>query len=381
MNKGIRSGCALLFATGAVWAQQYLISTVAGGGGLPITPSLAVSLRFPPPTGVAVDAVGNVYFSSANFVFKLDGSGILTKVAGTGKAGFSGDGGPATSARLNFPQGVAVDSGGNLYIADTYNDVIRKVTLASGVITTVAGIGESLGSAGDGGLATQALLDEPFGVAVDSGGSLYIADTANSEIRKVTAGGVITTVVGGSATTAQLNGPQGVAVDAGGNLYIADTGDSVVLKVANGTITVVTGDGNQGYSGDGGPAVQAEVNQPYGVAVDSGGNVYIADSANYRVRKVAAGVITTVAGNGTPSYSGDGGVATSAQLDWPGAVAVDAAGNLYIADVANCRIRKVTVASGIITTVAGAGPWGYAGDNTYYTAGRTFTQFSVGLKF
>ena len=379
MNKGIRSGCALLFATGAVWAQQYLISTVAGGGGLPITPSLAVSLRFPPPTGVAVDAVGNVYFSSANFVFKLDGSGILTKVAGTGKAGFSGDGGPATSARLNFPQGVAVDSGGNLYIADTYNDVIRKVTLASGVITTVAGTGESLGSAGDGGLATQALLDEPFGVAVDSGGSLYIADTANSEIRKVTAGGVITTVVGGSATTAQLNGPQGVAVDAGGNLYIADTGDSVVLKVANGTITVVTGDGNQGYSGDGGPAVQAEVNQPYGVAVDSGGNVYIADSANYRVRKVAAGVITTVAGNGTPSYSGDGGVATSAQLDWPGAVAVDAAGNLYIADVANCRIRKVTVASGIITTVAGAGPWGYAGDGGPATQAELYQPSDVAV--
>ena len=191
MKKGLRAGLGLLFASGALWAQQYLISTVAGGGGLPITPSSALSVTLPPPVAVAVDASGNVYFCSDNFVFKLDGSGTLTAVAGNGRAGYSGDGGPATSARLNSPQGVAVDSGGNIYIADTYSNVIRKVTVASGVITTVAGTGK-WGFTGNGGPATQALLDAPFGVAVDSGGNLYIADTYNSVIRKV-ANGTINT--------------------------------------------------------------------------------------------------------------------------------------------------------------------------------------------
>jgi sugar lactone lactonase YvrE len=390
MKKGLGAVFVPLFASGTLWAQQYLISTVAGGGGMPITPASALSVTLPPPGGVAVDASGNVYFSSGSFVFKLDTSGTLTTVAGTGKSGFSGDGGPATSARINLPQGVALDPAGNLYIADTYNDAIRKVTKATGVITTVAGIGGSFGYAGDGKAATSALLAGPSGVAVDQAGNLYIADTNNNAIREV-AGGTILTIAGnttagyagdnGPALQAELNAPQGVAVDTSGNLYIADTGNSVIRKVvlATGTITTFAGNGNQAYGGDGGAAAQAEINQPYDVAVDSAGNVYIADTSNYAVRKVTGGIITTVAGNGYPNYSGDGGPATSAQLDYPGAVAVDGAGDIYIADVANSRIRKVTAASGIITTVAGAGFWGYAGDGGPATQAELYEPSAVAV--
>jgi sugar lactone lactonase YvrE len=378
MKKGSWAVFASLLASGALWAQSYLISTVAGGGGMPITPSQALSVTLPPPVGTAVDASGNVYFSSANLVFKLDGSGILTTVAGTGKAGFSGDGGPATSARVNYPQGVAVDPAGNVYIADTFNNVIRKIAAGSGVITTVAGTPGTFGY--QDGPAAQAQLSEPYSVALDSAGNLYIADYGNAVIRKI-ANGAVSTVAGnyalgpgyagdgGSATQAQLSQPQSVAVDSGGNLYIADTGNSRIRKVANGTITTFAGNGTAGYLGDNGQATQAEINLPNGVAVDAAGNLYIADTSNYRVRKVASGTITTVAGTGVPGFTGDGGPAVSAQLDRPGAVGVDGSGNLYIADVANCRIRKV--AGGTITTVAGgagggqagAGIWGYAGDN------------------
>ncbi len=395
MKKGSWAVFVSLLASGALWAQPYLISTVAGGGGMPITPSPALSVTLPPPAGVAVDAAGNVYFSSANFVFKLDGSGILTTVAGNGKAGFSGDGGPATSARVNFPQGLAVDAAGNVYIADAYNSVIRKVTAGSGVITTVAGTPGNFGY--QDGSATGALFDRPFGVTLDSAGNLYIADYGNAVIRKV-ANATVTTVAGnyasgagysgdgGPATQAQLSQPQGVAVDSGGNLYIADRGNSRIRKVANGTITTVAGTGTAGYGGDGGLATLAAINRPYGVAVDSAGNLYIADTSNYRVRKVASGTITTVAGSGTFGFAGDGGPATSAQLGWPGDVAVDGSGNLYIADVGNCRIRKVT-AGGTITTVAGgagggeAGPgiWGYAGDGGPATQAEFYQPGAVAV--
>ena len=281
-----------------------------------------------------------------------DAAGVISTVAGSGTLGFGGDGGPATAAQLALPSGVALDGAGNLYIADWANHRIRKVD-AAGVISTVAGDG-TRGYGGDGGPAVAAQLRYPEGVAVDGSGNLYIADSSNHRIRKVDAAGVITTVAGdgtegfggdgGPAVAAQLDFPQGVALDGAGNLYIADTYNHRIRKVdAAGVISTVAGDGTEGYGGDGVPAVAALLNRPGGVAVDGSGNLYIADSGNDRIRKVdAAGVITTVAGDGTEGFGGDGGPAVAAQLDHPTGVALDDAGNLYIADYDNHRIRRLT---------------------------------------
>jgi len=310
-----------------------------------------------------------------SFIFALllgaspaQAQGIITTAAGNGQHGYSGDGGPATAASLSWPYGVAVDAAGNLYIADHDNDRIRKVTLG-GTISTAAGGG----SGGDGGPATAAWLVQPSGVAVDAAGNLYIAETVHDRIRKVTPGGTITTVAGGGsggdggpATAASLWMPSGVAVDAVGNLYIADTGNNRIRKVTPaGTITTVAGGGS---GGDGGPATAACLASPGGVAVDATGNLYIADSNNYRIRKVTpAGVITTAAGNGQPGYSGEGGPATAASMGRPAGVAVDAAGNLYIADPLVDRICKVAP-GGTITTVAGNYMPGYSGEGGPATA-------------
>jgi uncharacterized protein (TIGR03437 family) len=244
--------------------------------------------------------------------------------------------------------GVAVDVAGNLYIADSFNNRIRRVS--NGVITTVAGNGQA-GFIGDNGPATSAKLDGPQGVAVDSAGNIYIADTNNNRIRKVS-NGVITTVAGngslffsgdnGPATNAQLKGPLGVAVDPAGNIYIADSVNNRIRRVSNGVITTFAGNGGLGFSGDNGPATSAQLSGTGGVAADSGGNVYIADVNNFRVRRVANGVITTVAGNGTGGFSGDNGLATNAALNQPNGVAVDLAGNVYVADTGNNRIRLLT---------------------------------------
>jgi uncharacterized protein (TIGR03437 family) len=241
-----------------------------------------------------------------------------------------------------------VDSAGNLYIADSYNNRIRKVT--NGVITTVAGNGTQ-GYSGDNGPATSAQFSYPEGVTVDSAGNLYIADTGNGRIRKVS-NGVITTVAGngtggfsgdgGPATSAELYCPVGVAMDSAGNLYIADACTQRIRKVANGVITTVAGNGTGYYSGDNGPAASAELNGPSGLAPDAAGNLYIADSFNNRIRKVTNGVITTVAGNGTQGFSGDNGPAANAMLSGPIGITVDSAGDLYIADTGNSRIRILT---------------------------------------
>ena len=289
----------------------------------------------------------------------------INTLAGNGTAGYSGDTGPATSAQLSYPQGIALDAADNMYIADTYNNRIRKVS--NGVIITVAGGGTSRS---DNISATSAALNQPSGVAVDAAGNLYIADSGNNVIRKVS-NGVITTVAGngtagfsgdnGPATSAQLYNPDGVAVDSAGNLYIADMNNSRIRKVSNGVITTVAGTGTAGFSGDNGPVARAQLDSPDGVAVDAAGNLYIADMDNNVIRKVSNGVIYTVAGNGTAGFSGDNGPATSAQLYIPTGVAVDTAGNLYIADHQNDRIRKVS--NGVITTVAGNGTLGYNGDD------------------
>src|ERR1035437_9125744 len=360
-----------VFALGMCATPLYgqVINTVAGTNWFFPTSSVqALSAPLGTPLGVAVDAQGNVYAAdnTNNIVVRISPNGLLTVVAGNGTGGFSGDGGPATSASLNWPLAVAVDSAGNLYIAELNNHRVRKVS--GGTITTVAGNGNP-GFSGDGGPATSASLKFPAGVAVDSAGNLYIAEPNNYRVRKVS-GGTITTVAGygnqgfsgdgGPATSASLNSPIGVAVDSAGTLYIADT--FRIRKVSGGTITTVAGNGAYRFSGDGGPATSALLNIPEAVAVDSAGNLYIADLANYRVRKVTRGTSATVAGNGSPGFSGDGGPATLASLSQPTGVAVDSAGNLYIADPNNQRVRKVS--GGTITTVAGNGnaSGGFSGD-------------------
>jgi len=367
-----------------------ILRVVAGNGicGYSGDGGQATAARLYSPQGAAVDTVGNLYIADSRNrrIRKVTPTGTITTVAGNGQASYSGDGGPATAASLNDPTGVAVDAAGNLYIADHLNNRVRRVA-PGGIVTTVAGNGDS-GYSGDGGPATAASLYQPWGVAVDAAGNLYIADTRHNRVRKVTPGGTITTVAGGGAwssslgdggpaTAAWLRSPSGVAVDAAGNLYIADRDNYLIRKVAPaGTITTVAGGGKRdrygnvlsGYSGDGGPATAASLDDPNSAAVDAAGNLYIGDGGNYRVRKVnSAGIITTVAGSGSPRCSGDGGPATVALLYYPGAVALDAAGNLYIADESNNRVRKVTPA-GIITTVAGNGNYGYSGDGGPATA-------------
>jgi uncharacterized protein (TIGR03437 family) len=307
---------------------------------------------------------------------------VFSTVAGTNVPGETGDGGAATAAELNSPTGLALDAARTLSIADQLNHRIRQVANQTQIISTVAGDGTA-GYSGDKGQATAAELNSPFGVVVDSSGNIYIADSANNVIRMVTPGDVISTIAGdntlgpgysgdnGAATAAQLSGPSALALDGAGNLYIADTGNNRIRKVslsAN-TIVSVAGTGNLGFTGDGFPAVNAELNAPRGIALDSASNLYIADSGNHRIRMVSSSTkdITTVAGNGNLGYNGDNISATSAELNYPLGVALDASHNLYIADSQNFRIRLVS--NGIITTIAGNGQPGYGGDGYYATQG------------
>jgi sugar lactone lactonase YvrE len=348
-----------------------IITTVAGGGtNYPGDGGAATNAEVDPSYGVAVDASGNLFIADGfSRIRKVGTNGIITTVAGNGTYGYSGDGGAATNAKLWGPFGVAVDATGNLFIADSNNQRIRKVG-TNGIITTVAGNGFTtvfpyppypiVGAySGDGGAATNAELNGPAGVAVDAAGNLFIADSGNSRIRKVGTNGIITTVAGngtgysgdgGAATNAGLYGPDGVTVDATGNLFIADPNENRVRKVGtNGIINTVAGNGagagTGGYgnyfSGDGGAATNAELNLPQDVVVDATGNLFIADSGNLRIREVdTSGIIITVAGGGTNGL-GDGGAAANAELGSPSGVAVDATGNLFIADSWNRCICKV----------------------------------------
>ncbi|WP_162616221.1 S-layer homology domain-containing protein [Paenibacillus lutimineralis] len=349
-------------------ASGYTINTVAGIGTNDYSGDggSAASAELNNPSGVAVDSTGNLYIadSSNHRVRKVDVSGKISTIAGTGTGGYSGDGGPATSAQLNNPYRLTLDSVGNLYIVDYSNDCIRKVDV-SGNISTVAG-GRGNGYSGDGGPATSAKLSYPDGVAVDSSGNLYIADKGNHRIRKVDTSGTISTVAGtgvrgysgdgGDAASAQLNSPLGVAVDSSGNLYISDTFNHRVRKVdATGKISTLAGTDGPGYWGDGVPAASAIFNQPIGIAVDRGGNVYIADRSNSRIRKVdTSGNISTIAGTGRYNYSGDGVPAASADLNCPYGIAVDSSGNVYIADVFNSRIRKLSLSAQTVSAFAGS---------------------------
>lgn len=341
---------------GTVPATTGIIDTVAGngtlGGGGNGGP--AVLGQFREPRTLAIDASGNVYVADTynHSIRKIDTAGVITTVAGTGKPGYSGDGGPATAAKLETPHSVALDAAGNLYIADSPNHRIRKVDHA-GIITTIVGSGAS-GSSGDGGPATAARLNYPKGVEIGADGLLYFADSLNHRIRRVDAAGIITTVAGtgvegysgdgGPATAAKLHRPRNVVVDAAGVLWIADDLNYRVRRVGpDGVITTYAGTGVSGYSGDGGPATAAKFSQVRDIAVDAAGNVFVADELNNRIRRIdAGGTITTYAGTGTQDFSGDGGPATAAELNHPRGVAIGPDGLLVVADTFNHRIRKVS---------------------------------------
>lgn len=408
-----------------------VIRTVAGGGtqtgnGIPATMATLTG-----PSGIAADAQGNLFIADqfAHVVRKVDPMGNISTVAGTGVEGYSGDGGPATSAKLNGPRELSLDPTGALFIADERNQRIRRVAggiistvagngtpgasgdggaatsaslwypvdvavaggdlyiaegtrvrrVSGGIITRYAGFGTGAGiggtdELGDGGPATEASLFIPIGVALDSTGNLYISDHLQRRVRRVDLGGTITTVVGnggyggdgGPADQATLSDPLGMALGPSGALYVADSRNHRIRRISSsGSISTVAGrtpDGFVGrFSGDGGPATEAQFSFPRDVAVGVDGTLYIADSLNQRVRKVAPdGIVSTIAGNGSPLSSGDGGPATSAGITFPGSVAVNATGTLYISDYNN-RIRRVDT-QGIITTIAGTGAAGFAGD-------------------
>lgn len=333
-----------------------------GDGG----PALSANLGF--ITGIAVDKSDNIYFvdGAANVVRKIDrATGNISTVAGTflgfnvtDPTPYKGDGGPAIEAHLNVPYGVAVDNDGNIYITDNGNSVLRKVTASTGKISTIAGKPGILGYSGDGGLATAATLANPYDVAVDKDNNVYIVDSQNFAIRKIDAAtGKISTVAGagpdhqgyagdnGLATSAHLHTPQGIAVDDSGNLYIVDSGNHAVRKVdaSTGKISTIAGTGSWGYDGDGKQGILARLQAPSRVAVDKAGDVYIADQGNNVIRKLitATGIINTIAGTGTAGYSGDGGPATKATLSSPQGVALDSDGNVFITESGNSVVRAV----------------------------------------
>lgn len=327
------------------------------------TPRLLVSLA-------ALLVVALVPSVAANAVEPTD---VISRLAGTGSATMSGDGGPALAAALNLPRDTAIGPDGSVYVADTYNQRIRRIDPVTGVITTVAGTGGASFN-GDNQLAVRATLKWPHDVTVGDDGTVFIADSNHHRVRRIDpATGIITTVLGtgvaGSGadgilgTRSQAKNPKSVALF-GGNLYVADLSDRVRrVDLTTGIVTTVAGTGTTGYSGDGGPALAAQLNSPQRLAIDSVGNIYIADAGNNVVRRVDAssGIITTVAGTGVGGFRGDGGPATSAQLRKPRGVALDGDGILYVADSGNHRIRSVDLVTGTIRTIAGS-TLGFSGD-------------------
>jgi sugar lactone lactonase YvrE len=311
--------------------------------------------------GISIDQQGSVYIADggANVIRKVNSSGVISTVAGyfpgfnvsgSNIVVYAGDGGPATSARLNTPLWIATDAGGNLYIIDASNLALRKVD-AGGTITTIAG-GKDMGYKGDNGPATAASFDNPYGLATDAQGNLYISDSGNHIIRKISTNGTITTIAGtpkqagysgdgGLATAAKLNQPRGITVAANGDIYFTDN-EAVIRKISGGTITTIAGTGDGGYTGDGGPAIKAKLMAPRGIALMKDGSVVFADAGNNRIRKIALdGTIKTIAGTGSSGFSGDGGEATDAQISNPQGIAVDADDNIYVAESGNSVVRVI----------------------------------------
>ncbi len=351
----------ILMALLPFFASAQIITTVAGSGtpGFSGDGGQATNAKMWGPAGTMVDTAGNIYiadYANARIRKVSQATGVITTIAGTGDTLFAGDGGAATDASLYDPTALALDASGNLYIADQSHHRIRMINITTGIITTIAGNGIG-GYSADSVAATASSLYYPSGLAFDTTGNLIIADWQNHRIRKVDmATGIITTIAGtgtsgytgngGAATAARLYRPSGVAFDRSGNLFISEYGNSTVRKIAaaTGIITTIAGTSGIGYAGDGGPGTAAMLSQPLSVATDTSGNVYIADWRNNCIRLVAAttGIITTIAGNGTTGYSGDGGPATAAQINFTDGVAIDKSGDMYIADEFNAVIRKVT---------------------------------------
>jgi sugar lactone lactonase YvrE len=351
----IKKILALACLTICLHSEGQTINTIAGtgaanysGDGGPATAAdiwKAVSMK--------LDNAGNIYISDQyNYrIRKISTTGIITTIAGTGTAGFSGDGGPATAAELEHPYGMDIDSAGNLFFADGAKR-IRKIDI-SGNISTVAGTA-TMGYSGDGGPATAAQLNVPEDVAVDNEGGFYICEYGNGRIRKVNSTGIISTVAGngsmgysgdgGPATAAGLNQPNFIALDRNCNLIIGDINNNRIRKVSSGgVISTIVGTGIMGHSGDGGPATAANISGPNGVFVTPDNTLYFVQAFDARIRKVSpSGIISTLAGTGTVGFSGDGGPATSAQFKVPQDIVLDACGNIYVADEYNSRIRKIS---------------------------------------
>ena len=368
-------------------------ATVAGTGSVGYSgdAGAATSAAFASPGALARDTAGNLYVADRenHVVRMISPAGAVTTVAGSGQQGFAGDGGAATGAALDTPSGVAIDASGNLYIADSHNNRIREV--GGGVISTIAGNGTA-GFAGDGGAATASELAQPSAVAVDASGNLYIADTNNQRVRVVT-GATISTLAGngaeqfagdgGPATAASLDTPTAIAVDGSGQVYIADKHNQRVRVVdATGTISTLAGGGSGlfgGFGGDGASATAAALAKPAGVSVDAGGNVWIADTGNQRIREVSGGAIATVAGIGDQGFDGDGGSAAAAILNEPRAVIADASGNFVVADTLNQRLRSSTLPTLAFTSQSAGAASAAQAITLSNTGGAALTIASVGF--
>ena len=362
LNRGsLPAVCLGLLTSVAAFGQQYKIATLAGNGTAGfVDGSDLTAVQFSSPNALALDSKGAIYIADTggSRIRLLSGATVST-IAGTGNANpYSGTTGAATSANINSPGGIAVGSDGSVYIAETSNHVVRKIS--GGNLSIFAGVALQ-GYSGDNGAANVANLNGPTGLTFDSAGNLYIADSGNNLIRRVDKSGNITSYVGGTGPTAgSLTNPTGICFDSAGNLYIANTGQRTIVRFApslnNGRVVVVAGNGNPGFGGDGGPATRAQLSNPIGLAIDSAGSLYIADANNSRIRKVTTdGNIFTIAGNGNIGYNGDGGSATSAALNFPRGVAVGSDGKVYVADTLNSAIRVLTAAVPVAGGVSNAG--------------------------
>jgi len=374
-------------------AKAQNINLLAGNGqnGYTGNGGSAISAKLNRPTAVAVDKTGNVFIVERdnNIIRKVDTSGIITLVAGTGATGYTGDGGQATSATLKSPCSLFIDSSNNIYVAEFYNHVIRKID-ANGIISTIAGNGTP-GYSGDSALAINSKISMPTGITHDQQGNIYFTEFGNNVVRKIDTNGIITTIAGngtygysgdgGVATSAKLGSPFSVAVDLQNNVYISDYANSRIRKVdTSGIISTIAGIGSGGgYSGDGGQESAANLNWQVGITVDTHHNLYIADMRNNRIRKIdSAGVIITIVGTGIQGYYGDGGPALYAELNYPEGVTIDDIGNLYIVDTDNDRVRKILAdeLSGINNISANYNDFNIAPNPFYESANILLNKFS-----